>query len=255
MGRYSSQEPYILGAAGMLAFFAAWQALNSFGIVEEFFISSPWHVWQKTIEMLGEGMIISDVLVSGREFLVGFGLAMAFGIPLGFLMGWYRYVEWSLDPYVWFLYSAPLIAFYPLFIYWLGMGTPTVITISFLLSVFPILVNTMTGVQNVDGSLIKAARSFGANDYEIFRKISLPASLPIVVAGLRLGVGRAMVGVIVGEFFGANAGLGYRIAYFGGRMQTTEMFVFLVLVGILGVLLTQILRACEGRFANWRTSS
>ena len=247
-------EAFVLGLTGVVGFIVLWQLVSDFEMVDPFFISSPTQIGATMVTMIAQGQVLPDILVSAKEFLIGFGLAVLIGVPLGFLMGWYDLIEMVLDPYVWFLYSAPLIAFYPLFIFWLGMGTPTVIMISFLLSVFPILVNTMTGVRNVDKKLIRAARSFGANDFEIFRKISLPGSLPIVVAGLRLGVGRAMVGVVVGEFFGANAGLGYQISLYGSRMRTTEMFVFIVLVAIFGVLLTQLLRIWESRVARWKLS-
>lgn len=247
-------ESFILGAIGVLGFLAVWQFISSVGIVNPFLISSPLLILSAFVDLAAEGKIIPALLASGKEFLIGFGLAISIGIPVGYLMGWNDLIEATLDPYVWFLYSAPLIAFYPLFIFWLGMGTPTVIMITFLLSLFPVLVNTMTGVRTIDRSLIRVARSFGASEFEIFRKISLPGSLPIVVAGLRLGAGRALVGVVIGEFFGANAGLGFNISYYGGRMRTTEMFVFLVIVAIAGILITQLLRSFENQFTRWKIS-
>jgi NitT/TauT family transport system permease protein len=159
-----------------------------------------------------------------------------------------------LDPFLWFLYSAPLIAFYPIFVLWFGLGVPTVIALTFLLSIPQIAANTLNGIHNVNPGLIQAARSFGATERDLLWKVVLPASLPAVIAGLRLGVGRALMGVVVGELFGATAGLGYSISYYGALLKTTDMIASLVVVMVLGVLCTQGLSALEARFDSWRTS-
>ncbi|MDP6643874.1 MAG: ABC transporter permease subunit [Rhodospirillales bacterium] len=175
------------------------------------------------------------------------------GIALGVLAGWYRTIEYVLDPFVWFLYSAPLIAFYPMFVVWVGLGKPTVILITFLLSVTPILVNTLTGIKNVNPELVRAAVSFGAKRRDLFVKVALPASVPMVMAGLRLGIGRALTGVIIAELFGSNAGLGHSIAYYAGLLKTTQMMTSLVVVVCIGVVFTQGLGYLESKFDSWRT--
>ena len=142
-------------------------------------------------------------------------------------------MEYALDPFLWFLYSAPLIAFYPIFVLWFGLGVPTVIAMTFLLSVTQIAASTLSGFKNVNPGLIRAARSFGATERDLLWKVVLPASVPMVIAGLRLGIGRALMGVVVGELFGATAGLGYSIAYYGSLLKTTDMIASLVVVVVL----------------------
>ncbi len=148
---------------------------------------------------------------------------------------------------------SPLIAFYPIFVLWFGLGVPTVIAITFLLSVTQIAAATLNGVQNVNPGLVRAARSFGATERDLLWKVVLPASVPMMVAGLRLGIGRALMGVVVGELFGATAGLGYSISYYGALLKTTDMIASLVVIVALGVLCTQGLAAVEARFDSWRT--
>src|ERR1043165_5578955 len=171
----------------------------------------------------------------------------------GRLAGRFRIVAYALDPFLWFLYSAPLIAFYPIFVLWFGLGVPTVIVMTFLLSVTQITASTLHGFQNVNTGLLRAARSFGASERDLLWKVVLPASVPMVIAGLRLGIGRALMGVVVGELFGSTAGLGYSISYYGGLLKTTDMIASLVVIVVLGVLCTQALSAAESRFDSWRT--
>jgi NitT/TauT family transport system permease protein len=190
--------------------------------------------------------------VSFREFAIGYALSVVVGILGGALAGRFRIVEYALNPFLWFLYSAPLIAFYPIFVLWFGLGGPTVIAMTFLLSVTQIFASTLSGIQNVNPGLIRAARSFGATERALLWKVVLPASVPMVIAGLRLGIGRALMGVVVGELFGATAGLGYSISYYGALLKTTDMIASLVVVVVLGVLCTQGLSALEARFDSWR---
>jgi NitT/TauT family transport system permease protein len=192
--------------------------------------------------------------VSFHEFVIGYGLSVVVGILAGVLAGRFRTVEYAMDPFLWFLYSAPLVAFYPIFVLWFGLGVPTVIAITFMLSVPQIAANTLHGIQNVNPALIRAARSFGATELDLFWKVILPGSLPVVIAGLRLGIGRALMGVVVGELFGATAGLGFSISYYGALLKTTDMIASLLVIVFLGILCTQGLSALEARFDSWRSS-
>lgn len=241
-----------LGFLSFAVIAAVWQLLAVTGAVEAFLISSPSRTFGALAEQLSSGVLLSNLVVSLQELAIGFGVAVLVGIPVGTAMGWYRFAEYSLDPFVWFGYSAPLVALYPVFVVIFGLGQPTVIVITFLLAVCPVIVNTASGVRNVDKSLVHTARSFGAGDEQLFRKVALPAAVPIVMAGLRLGIGRALVGVVVGELFVGNAGLGYSISYYGGLMDTSNMLAAVVVVGLLGVLLTQLVGVLERRLDSWR---
>jgi NitT/TauT family transport system permease protein len=247
-------SPVILGIVSFVALLLAWEAVVRLGWVNPFFVSQPSAIAASLGRAAQSGELWHNIAVSFREFAIGYGLSVAIGILAGALAGRYRTVEYALDPFLWFLYSAPLIAFYPIFVLWFGLGTPTVIALTFLLSIPQITTSTLNGIQNVDPGLIRAARSFGATEADLFRKVVLPASVPLMIAGLRLGVGRAIMGVVVGELFGATAGLGFSISYYGGLLKTTDMLASLVVIVVLGVLCTQGLSALEARFDSWRTS-
>ena len=246
-------KPILYGLFSFAVIFGIWEVAVATGALNHFFVSMPSDIAGGIADQFMSGELSRNAGVSLLEFLIGFGMAIVVGIGLGVLAGWYRTVEYILDPFVWFLYSAPLIAFYPLFVVWVGLGKPTVIAITFLLSVTPILVNTLTGIKNVSPELIRAAISFGATKRDLFTKIALPASVPMTMAGLRLGIGRALTGVIIAELFGSTAGLGHSVAYYAGLMKTTEMMTPFIIVVCIGVFFTQGLAYIESRFDSWRT--
>ncbi|MFI5179102.1 MAG: ABC transporter permease [Vicinamibacterales bacterium] len=246
-------RPVLLGMLSFAVILATWEAVARLGWVSTFFISQPTMIARALGQGARSGELARSVGVSLREFVAGFGAAVVVGLALGVLAGWFRAVEYALDPFIWFIYSAPLIAFYPLFVLWLGLGPGTVIAISFLLSVTPIAVNTMTGIKNVGPALLVAARAFGARPRDVLWKVALPASVPMIAAGLRLGIGRALTGVVVAELFVPSGGLGSSIAYNGGLLRTTNMLASLMVIVVLGVICTQGLSAIEARVDSWRT--
>jgi NitT/TauT family transport system permease protein len=247
-------RPVLLGITSFAVVLFTWESVVRLGWVNPFFVSRPSAIAASLSQASQSGELWHNIAVSFREFVIGYGLSVVIGILAGALAGRFRTVEYALDPFLWFLYSAPLIAFYPIFVLWFGLGTPTVIAMTFLLSVPQIAASTLNGIQNVSPGLIRAAQSFGATEADLFRKVVLPASVPTMIAGLRLGVGRALMGVVVGELFGATAGLGFSISYYGALLKTTDMIASLVVIVALGVLCTQGLSALEARFDSWRTS-
>lgn len=250
---FHRHEAVVLGTSSLLGIVVLWQLVVDLGLIDPFFISTPTLVFEEFLVQLENGSVAANVSASLYAFALALGLAAGAGIGLGLLAGWFRDAESALDPFIWFKYSAPTIAFYPLFIAWLGYGTPTVVAIGFLFALTPIYANTLSGVRNVDQDIVRAARSFGARPYDIFFKVAMPASVPIIVAGLRLGVGRALTGVIVAELFGATAGLGFSVGFYGQKLQTAPMMVSIVLVVILGVIFTQLLSLLESATDSWRT--
>jgi NitT/TauT family transport system permease protein len=247
-------RPVLLGIASFAVIVLLWESVVRLGWVNPFFISEPSAIAASLLGAARSGELWHNLAVSLREFAIGYGASVVVGILAGALAGRFRTVEYALDPFLWFLYSAPLIAFYPIFVLWFGLGVPTVIVITFLLSVTQIAASTLSGFKNVNPGLLRAARSFGATERDLLWKVVLPASVPMVIAGLRLGIGRALMGVVVGELFGATAGLGYSISYYGSLLKTTDMIASLVVIVVLGVLCTQGLSAVEARFDAWRTS-
>jgi NitT/TauT family transport system permease protein len=242
----------VLGAVSLLVILAAWEAGARIGWLNPFFTSQPSAIVRALVEQMESGELVRSVVVSLLEFAGGFGAAIVVGLTLGIAAGWFRTVEYALDPFIWFVYSAPLIAFYPLFVLWLGLGTHTVMAISFLLSVTPITVNTIAGISGLDRLLLLAARSFGARPHDLLWKVALPASVPMIAAGLRLGVGRALTGVVIAELFVPSGGLGSSIAYNAGLLRTTNMLASLAVIVVIGVICTQALSALEAKLSSWR---
>ena len=248
----SRHEHALIGTVSMLIFLAFWEMSVALEWVNPLFTSSPSRIVDAGYEMFADGSIYPHLAVSGQEFLVGYGMAIVIGVPLGILMGWYGRINAVLDPFVSALYATPRIALLPLIMIWFGIGIMSKIAIVFLGAVFPILVNTITGVRTLNADFVKVARSFGASDRQIFLTVALPSSVPLLLTGLRLGLGHALVGIVVGEMYGATHGLGFLIATSGARFQTDKLMVGIILIASAGIALTELLRLIERRFERWR---
>lgn len=245
-------RPVLLGILSFAFLIGLWQLLASTGVVNVFLTSSPLRVISAFWQQAHAGVLSDNLKASMVELAISFGLAVVVGVGLGLIIGWYRSAESAANPFIALGYSAPFVALYPVFTVMFGLGRPTVIATAFLIGVFPIIVNTARGVSSVDQKLIQVARSFGAGDLQIFRKICLPAAVQPVMAGLRLGIGACLLGVIIGELFAGNAGMGYSISYYGGLLKSDDMLASVVVVGVLGVLLTSAVSLVERRLDAWR---
>ncbi len=249
---YLRYEPVILGGAGLALVIAIWELAARWNWINPILLSSPSQIGKAFERQWVSGELLRALVTSGAEFAVGFGLAVLGGAAIGLAMGLHQDIEYALDPFVWFLYSAPLVAFYPLIIVWLGFGFRTVVAITFLLTVIPVTVNTLAGIRSVDPMLVRVVRGFGGATPSLVTKVVFPAALPLVLAGLRIGVGRALVGVVLGEMFSANVGLGFLMTYYGSRLRTTDLLVPLVVLVLFGVGATQGIRFLEHRVARCR---
>ena len=241
-----------IGTFAVVLALVAWEAAYRLRLVDPLFISAPSRVSIAAVELFAAGGIWNDLRVSGVEFLVGFLLSVVVGIPMGLVMGWYRRLAYVLDPFVNALYATPGVALLPLVVIWLGIGIWSKIAIVFLGAVFPVLLSTYAGVRTTDARLLRGARSFGADDLQIFRTLVLPGSVPFIVTGLRLGVGRALIGVVVGELYAAQAGIGFLIAVAGNQFQTDKVFVGVFPIALAGVASMGALTRLERRFERWR---
>jgi NitT/TauT family transport system permease protein len=248
----SRREAVVLGLAGLGVALAAWEAAARLALLNPVVLASPTRVAAALGRQWSRGELGPDLAWSGAAFALGFGLAAVIGIVVGLAMGASRAVELALDPFVWFLYATPLVALHPLLVVWVGFGFPVAVTLAFLLAVFPIVVNTLGAVRAADPVLVRAVRAFGGTRRAVAAKVVLPGSLPLVLAGLRLAAGRALVGVVVGEMFGANVGLGFRMTLHGARLRTADALAPVVLLALLGVAVTQALRLLEARLGRWR---
>lgn len=252
---YREYEPTIIGTGFILVLLFVWEifpAVTTLPTGMALFLTTPSQIAQTFLELLQKGEIQKHFYVSAIEFLVGLGLSIAVGLPLGIIMG--RSNTWNamLDPFVTALNATPRLVFLPLVLLWLGIGIWSKIVIVFAGAVFPLLINTYEGVRNVDRVLVNVVRSFGAKEWQIMKMVVLPNSLPYVVTGLRLAIGRAILGVVVGEFFGASRGLGFMIAMAAGSYSVDVVFVGVALFMGISLILTMSVKMIEARLTRWR---
>ncbi len=246
-------EPLFLKVLGVCCVLGLWQAAVDLGWANRLVVSSPSHVVMTGIDYIGSRQFLIDGRTSGLEFLSGFSLAIAVGISLGFAIAWFRRLEHFLDPLINFLYASPRIAIAPLLIIWFGIGIGSKVAIIFLMAVFPIIINTALGVRSVDRDLIELSRSFSANDWQLLRTVVVPSSVPFMVTGVRIGMGVAFIGVVVGEFIASTSGIGFAIQQAASNFEVDMVFVGVIIVGVAGVLMTEALRHLEAKLARWKT--
>jgi NitT/TauT family transport system permease protein len=219
------------------------------GAVSPHFLSAPSAIALRLVAMRVD--VLRHTTITLQEVLAGFAIAAAWGVLGGFLLALNQRVERVFEPFLAAFYAVPIIAMAPLLILMFGLGTPSKVATAAIYSGFPIIVNVVTGVRNVDAVLIKAVRSLGATRRQIFTKVILPASLPYVMAGLRLGFNLSLIAVIVSQMLAAYAGLGWLVSYAAGTFRTADLFVGLVLLGALGMIANELLRRFEHRFMRW----
>jgi len=235
-------------------FLALWEWAVRGGGVNPLFLAGPIRVFERLYQVFADGSIWPHFWASGRVAGLGFVIAIAIGVPLGILMGRFRTVRDVLEPFVIAKYSIPTVVFLPLFVMWFGIGMWFKVMLVIVGTVFVIIINTEAGVSNVDRRLIETAKSFCANEFEILLKIVAPASLPFIIAGIRLGIGRVLIAVVVAEGFAATAGLGYLAFQAGAAYDTAQVFVAAILLGAVAITLNSGLRTLERRLAPWKES-
>jgi ABC-type nitrate/sulfonate/bicarbonate transport system permease component len=249
---YYSNERIILGLTGVVFLLLIWEILVLFSVVDPLFISSPSRIWIAGVKYVTSEGFMQDFIASGLELLIGFGLALVVGIPLGIVMGWYTKFNYFIDMAFSFMYSSPRIALVPLFIIWFGIGLGSKVAIIFLGALFPIVFNTLLGVKTIDPVLMNVPRSYNAKDFQIFKTLVLPSSVPAMISGVRLGLGHALIGVVVGEMMAATHGVGHMMFTAGQTFQTDLVFVGLLIIAGFGVILTSLVQILERHFDKWR---
>jgi NitT/TauT family transport system permease protein len=244
-----------LGLGSVLFVLAAWEGLLTYVFpLNPFFFTKPSLIAVAFKEQVIYGALWGDLAVSSKAFLWGFSFAILLGIPLGALMGWRRKAGYTLDPFFTALYASPLVALAPLIIVVFGVGLFAKSVLVFALSVFPFIFNTFAGVRSTDRLLINVVRSFGGGEKDLYLKVIFPSTLPYIVAGARIALGRGLVGIIVGEFYAASEGIGYAISRFGDTYRLPDMFAAIFLLMIAAVVLTEGMRKLEAVLAPWKTT-
>ncbi len=250
---YLNNEKKILGTSSVVVFLTIWELIgNTFQLINPMFMSAPSLVFKAAVQLFASGEIYNDLYVSGLEFGWGYLLSVIVAIPFGIMVGWYRRASYVFDPFINAMNATPRVALLPLVIIWLGIGILSKVGIIFLGAVFPILINTRDGVKTTPYNLLTAARSFGASEWQIFKSVVLPSTVPFILTGLRLGVGRALIGVMVGELYAATAGIGFMITVAGATFQTDKVFVGVLIFALSGMIAMELLTKLENRFDKWR---
>ena len=242
----------LLGLAAVVLFFAAWQAIFLVVPFNKLFISKPDLIARGLLDLIRSGALFRDLAVSAVPFFYGLTAATVVGVTVGIVMGWRRRVGYALDPLMTVFYASPLVALSPLIVIFLGVGITAKTLIIFFLAVFPFIFNAYAGVRAVDPLLINVVRSLGGREIDLYLKVLLPSVLPYIVAGARIAVGRALIGVLVGEFFAASEGIGYAIARFGDLYALDKMFACILVIMVIAVAMTEGIRYAERTAFPWR---
>lgn len=236
-------------AGSVILVLMAWELVGRAG--SSLFLSRPSAIARALAQMVASGELYRPALTSLGVLLVGAGLALALGVGLGLLMGRYPVVEYVLDPYVYALDATPRIALLPLLLLWLGLGAASKVAIVFLSALFPILISTFSGVRNVSAQLVDVGRVCGAREGRIFAKVIVPATLPFIILGVRLAIGRALVGVITAEMLTAVSGLGALLVRYSSALATDRVFALVFLIAVLGLAANAALGALHRQAAPW----
>lgn len=236
-----------------IAALVGWQ-LASGTIVKEFWVSSPLGVLQALVKLAQTGGLAAYTWATVEEAMVGFLFGAAAGMALGLLFGASRLVARVLDPYLIGFYSIPRVALIPLFVLWFGIGFQTKVIFTALLVFFPVFMNTLAGVRDVNHDLIDVIRVMGATRMDTVRKILVPSALVWLFAGLRISAPYALIGAVVGEMFTSNAGLGYLLSASASQFDTASLFATLLVITVLGLLLTAGVAQLERRVLRWQTT-
>jgi len=248
-------EPTILGAGGIVLLLAVWEALPRLVTLSagtKLFFTTPSHVVGTLWEMFATGSIWSPLGVSAGAFALGLGIAIVVALPLGVLLGRSATLSALLDPFITAFNATPRLVFLPLVMLWLGLGLWSKVVIVFIGALFPLLINTYEGVRNADKLLINVVRSFGADEWAIARLVIVPNALPYIVVGLRLAIGRAVLGVVVAEFFGSAEGLGVVMVRAASSYHVDIVFAGLIIFAALSLVMTAMVKLVEDRLQRWR---
>ena len=252
---FANHRRFFLGIFSVVLLVAGWEVLLTYVFpLDPFFLTKPSLIAEAFKEQIRGPKLWHDLAISSRAFLWGFSFAVIIGIPVGLIMGWRGRVEYTLDPFLTALYASPLVALAPMLIIVFGVGVLGKAALVFLLSVFPFVFNTFAGVKSTDPLLISVIRSFGGREKDLYFKVILPSTMPYIVAGARLAIGRGLVGIIVGEFYAASEGIGFAISQAGDTYRLADMFVGIIILSAIAVALTELMRRFELTVAPWKAS-
>ena len=243
-------SPNAVRTLSIAVFFAIWEYYGR--RMDPIFMAPPSANFAAALELIQSGALAKALVQTLWPFAVGMALTVVLGILLGIVMAQWRVLEYVLDPFINALYAIPRIALIPLIILWAGLEFVGKVSILVSVAIFPITVNTFSGIRDVRGAMLEIGRAYGATEWQIFWKIVLPAAVPFIMAGIRLAVGLAIIGIIVAEFFTAISGLGGMIVEYANVFATAKLFVPIIVIALVGVVLAEFVMWLERRMSRWR---
>lgn len=243
---------FIYGLSSVVGFLLIWELGSRAGLINEFFFSRPTGILAAGAAAVQTDSFWKDARVSGFEFSVGYVLAILIAVPLGLAAGWYRRLQYALDPWVNFLNSLPRFALMPVVVIWVGLGLSSKIVIVFLGAFFAVIIPTIQGVRTVDRRFLDVASSFRAPRRRIFTTVVVPSTVPFIVTGLRLGIGRALIGVVTAELYAATDGLGVFIKRASDTLHTDRLLFGVLIFTFAGLVGVELIRRLERYFQRWR---
>lgn len=246
------RPPQYTSAAAIVAILLLWELLCRVGGIPDLFLPSPTAIIQAGYEMLLNGELLTNTAASLMRIGIGFIIGSTIGIILGLIIGFSTIAEAVGNPIVYALYPVPKLALLPLIILWLGIGELSKVTIISLGVFFPVIINTYSGVKNVDPMLIKVAVSFNTSRSNIIRKVILPGALPVIFAGLKLAAGTALLLLVAAEMIAAKEGIGAMILHYGDLMLTNKLMAGVVVLSLLGLVFNHGLYWLERLVVTWK---
>ncbi|HET9420164.1 MAG TPA: ABC transporter permease [Nocardioides sp.] len=225
---FTRRQRIVVSVLNLTAFFVIWQLIATYGNVPTLFLPSVTDVWQALVDLNNEGILWDNLWVSLSIYLIGLAISMVIAIPLGLMIGGIPVLDKALSTYIWALYTLPRIVLMPLLLVWVGINDAARIWIIVLSAVPATLVVIMEGVKTVDNSLLVAGRSFGASRYQLFSKIVMPATVPFIAIGVRMGVTRGLLGLFIGEIFTGVNGIGYILTLAQKTFDSATIYAMLL---------------------------
>lgn len=245
-------NPRVLGWGSIVLFLAVWEAFARVAGISPLYLPRPTQIIVALIELFRSGNLATDLVVTLYRIFAGFALALVFGTLLGVWIATSWRVQAIADTFIAALYPLPKITLIPLLIIWLGTGGPFMLTISFLGAIFPIVINTVLGVQQCDPGLVLAARDLGATSQQIVRRVLLPSAIPAIFAGIRLGLGVSIILVVAAEMVVGKVGLGARLYLSGQILETEQVFAILIVLAVLGIVVSKGQDMIDLWLGRWR---
>lgn len=251
--RKEGLQVFVIRIVSLVVMLILWQVVGS--RIDPILFTTPVAVSKAAVQMIGSGELWRYLGPSLLVFVYGLALAAVLGIAIGLALARYRVLDAAFDMYITFLYSTPTVALVPLIVLWVGFDTTAKVVILFLFAFFPLAINTYQGVKNVDRQLLDVGKAFRCSERQLWIHIIIPAALPFIVTGLRLAVGRGLIGMVLADLYTAISGIGYLILRTASTFQIDRMFVPIVTLGLLGVLTTALLRLLERKVAPWTVAN